>query len=615
MIDPITASLDFTQGLTTFNVGANSTTFSSTGLVANTVYFYRVRAAIGGSNTTSTYWAQAKTLNATQPVLPVVTVTPSPTSVQENGVFVPLRFTRTGGDIPNTSLSLTTSFGAAGDTAVANTDFFPVFWGPGGPNSGSSPFSQIFFQPGQSQVDVTVQILDNTIDNTGPNKFFTVSIQPSEFVYAQGNPAASVVTIVDDEGGGSTAIPVPLELDLEMSNVGSTSAIQLTWNAPDAQGGWTYSIYRSTTDAWDTTTEFLLGTTSTGAFVDNDAPTGTQVFYAVVPTRGGNPAGFDRVRDWNGNDQQPVNLKSAPFNSYTVGIHWNDRSSGETAFRVERQVNGNPTWELVAQVPKNQEMAIDRTAFPGNSYVYRVISVFSSPLVAAPNVSPAVATRSPSDDVGTVVIFAGMTQTGGSDEGTTLLADRLRLLNADTVGGQKRYAVHLFLSEQRASHFVLGVGGALSGQALDIINAWRLARLGFDPNLPTFGDPGLPLKLATVGYSWGGGATWAFANKLATDQLLGTGNNQNQWELRYSGYIDAFTPRTLLAETRFPTFTKLHSNMLAGRGLVNSIAMNPNDGPLEGTQDRYPLTHGDIDDDSAVGFRIESALLNQIFLG
>ncbi len=40
----------FTSGLTTFTVGANITTYQSTGLTYGTTYYYRVRATIGGTN-------------------------------------------------------------------------------------------------------------------------------------------------------------------------------------------------------------------------------------------------------------------------------------------------------------------------------------------------------------------------------------------------------------------------------------------------------------------------------------------------------------------------------------------------------------------------------------
>jgi Fibronectin type III domain len=381
-------SLDFTQGLTTFNVGANSTTFSSTGLVANTVYFYRVRAVIGGSNTTSTYWAQAKTLNATQPVLPVVTVTPSPTSVQENGVFVPLRFTRTGGDIPNTSLSLTTSFGAAGDTAVANTDFFPVFWGPGGPNSGSSPFSQIFFPPGQSQVDVTIQILDNTIDNTGPNKFFTVSIQPSEFVYAQGNPAASVVTIVDDEGGG----PPSGSVDSVKVYPGSTlNSLELEWTTSSV--GLPVTIYRSVGDVFDDTSAIVLASNWTLSSYTDSSTTSlapARFVYAIQPTASNDGPGSEAAFAFAqlGGPERPDNLFVERIDERAVQLTWRDNSldrrNSVVRYRVQikAQLGG---WTDVVVLPGNRDHYLIDGLSPSSVYSFRVEEEIT--LDASPSIS------------------------------------------------------------------------------------------------------------------------------------------------------------------------------------------------------------------------------------
>ena len=59
-IDQATSS-DFTQNLTTVSVGANVTTYSATGLSANTTYYYRVRAVNGIGDSANTSTASATT--------------------------------------------------------------------------------------------------------------------------------------------------------------------------------------------------------------------------------------------------------------------------------------------------------------------------------------------------------------------------------------------------------------------------------------------------------------------------------------------------------------------------------------------------------------------------
>ncbi len=64
-IDRATNS-SFTSGLTTFTVGADVTTYQSTGLTYGTTYYYRVRATIGGGNDS----ADSSTASATAGVFP-----------------------------------------------------------------------------------------------------------------------------------------------------------------------------------------------------------------------------------------------------------------------------------------------------------------------------------------------------------------------------------------------------------------------------------------------------------------------------------------------------------------------------------------------------------------
>jgi phosphodiesterase/alkaline phosphatase D-like protein len=62
-IDQATNST-FTTGLTTVTVGANVTTYNATGLLANTTYYYRVRATNGNGDSANTSTANATTQNA-----------------------------------------------------------------------------------------------------------------------------------------------------------------------------------------------------------------------------------------------------------------------------------------------------------------------------------------------------------------------------------------------------------------------------------------------------------------------------------------------------------------------------------------------------------------------
>lgn len=100
------------------------------------------------------------------------------------------------------------------------------------------------------------------------------------------------------------------------------------------------------------------------------------------------------------------------------------------------------------------------------------------------------------------------------------------------------------------------------GRAYDQLNTWRLARL----------DIGLPLNLAIVGYSWGGGATYLLAKRLSENSR--TGSAPDQWKLEYTAYFDAFRRGSFIRETRYPNQTRYHTNQYLLDGNLRSGPMD-----------------------------------------
>lgn len=61
-------------------------------------------------------------------------------------------------------------------------------------------------------------------------------------------------------------------------------------------------------------------------------------------------------------------------NAATLNLSWQDNSTNETAFEVERSIDGR-TWQQIANLRANSSSFSDVTAVAGNTYFYRLRSV------------------------------------------------------------------------------------------------------------------------------------------------------------------------------------------------------------------------------------------------
>jgi hypothetical protein len=68
----------------------------------------------------------------------------------------------------------------------------------------------------------------------------------------------------------------------------------------------------------------------------------------------------------------PTNLAGMPFAPTRVDLSWNDNSSDETGFKVERSSNGGTTYLTIGITAANIASYSDTTAAAGTSYLYRV---------------------------------------------------------------------------------------------------------------------------------------------------------------------------------------------------------------------------------------------------
>lgn len=68
----------------------------------------------------------------------------------------------------------------------------------------------------------------------------------------------------------------------------------------------------------------------------------------------------------------PTNLQCHVLSSDTIRITWDDNSSDELGFKIERAPTAGGAWSQIATVGANVEEYVDEGLDPNTQYCYRV---------------------------------------------------------------------------------------------------------------------------------------------------------------------------------------------------------------------------------------------------
>lgn len=116
--------------------------------------------------------------------------------------------------------------------------------------------------------------------------------------------------------------------------------------------------------------------TNVTQFVDNTVSGGTTYTYRVRATSTSGDSGYSNevaVTTPQGTPAAPTNL-TAVATATQVTLGWTDNSGNETGFRIERQLAGGSTWDVLATTDANTTGFVDTTVVVAESYVYRVFA-------------------------------------------------------------------------------------------------------------------------------------------------------------------------------------------------------------------------------------------------
>lgn len=205
--------------------------------------------------------------------------------------------------------------------------------------------------------------------------------------------ATASITMSTPSSGGSDASSPTMPTGLTGS-INSASGVSLSWAASsDNIGVAGYQVYRngtflttSTLASYTDGTVITAGTTNAYYVRAFDAAfnlSASSVSYSITaPSSGGTPTTptvtptTPTETAAEGAPATPSNLRlNGAASQGSVPLAWNDNSSNESFFMVEREISGSQTWVSLYQTgPNNTSTAYytDNSAYSGVTYNYRV---------------------------------------------------------------------------------------------------------------------------------------------------------------------------------------------------------------------------------------------------
>lgn len=179
-------------------------------------------------------------------------------------------------------------------------------------------------------------------------------------------------------GGGSEPAEVVAPTDLIVQD--HTANVRLEWldNADDETG---FVIEKRLQGDSSWTTVATIGMNAQ-AFVDNTNIGSDTWEYRIKAIRDADSSDYTAVvsisRSGGGGTGStptaPANLQASDSGS-SIQLSWDDLSSNETDFVIERRLQGSTSWLNLATRPANSNQFSDFTAIGGDSYEYRVKAI------------------------------------------------------------------------------------------------------------------------------------------------------------------------------------------------------------------------------------------------
>ncbi len=328
-------------------VGKDVNAFNDAGLSSGTSYVYRVRAYKGTANSGYSNEATASTSNSgLSPTLSVSDVSINEGNSGSTDVFFVVTVAN-----PNAQ-TVSVDFQIIDGTATQGSDYSVI-----------SSSGTMTFLAGVKTQKIRVTINGDAVDEQRDETFLVNLLKVTNATITDNQ---GVGTIINDDGP-----PPPTAPSILTANTIGTSTIALVWsdNSNDEDG---FKIERKT-DSGDFS-EIVTVAKDVTSYTDAGLSGGATYGYRVRAYKGTRNSSYSNVASAAIQTLPPAapsGLTANVTSASTVSIAWNDNSSDEDGFKIERKT-GSGIFIEINTVAHDIQSYEDTGLSAGTTYVYRV---------------------------------------------------------------------------------------------------------------------------------------------------------------------------------------------------------------------------------------------------
>jgi transcriptional regulator CtsR len=312
------------------NLGINVTSYSSTGLMAGTTYYYRVRAFNAAGR--SSYSNEASAIP--------------------------------GGPIPAAPSSLTAT--------AASSSQINLTWRDNSTNEGGFIIERKTGVSGTwapiTNLGINVTSYSSTGLMAGTTYYYRVLAQN-----AAGRSAYS------NEAYAATSGIVPFAPSSLTATAASSSQINLTWRDNSTnEGGFMIERKTGVSGTWAPIINVGINVTS---YSSTGLMAGTTYYYRVLAQNAAGRSAYSNEASAATSGIVPFapsSLSATAASSSQINLTWRDNSTNESGFIIERKTGVSGTWVRIASVGANVISFPNTGLLAGTSYFYRALSYTAS---------------------------------------------------------------------------------------------------------------------------------------------------------------------------------------------------------------------------------------------
>ena len=127
----------------------------------------------------------------------------------------------------------------------------------------------------------------------------------------------------------------------------------------------------------DWQTKYYITKADSNSFIDTDLEPNSYYIYRVYAIKGNRKTAFCES-SINMEFEGPTNLVIEQINIHSVELTWQDNSSEETDYRIDRRREDEEYQEFFQILPENSINLIDTTVLPSYKYYFRVFAIYDT---------------------------------------------------------------------------------------------------------------------------------------------------------------------------------------------------------------------------------------------